>query len=286
MMTMDGEVLYVLDAADNTWVRSPWPSPDSESQSVTALSPDGRDVAHTIWDGERPQMQITELATGAVTDIAPLAVDGVECIAVLADYAPDGESLAVLAVCDAEAGPVAVFDVDPTTGDAVLIARFDGVNLAEGAVLAYSPNGSRLALTFFDVAEPYTPGAAVLDADGTVLQEWDARLSHTPWYGNDALRASGLMSTDLGEWKGYLLVSSGETVGEVRPYDEYPWVYGTPPESALGATHGQFVVEAANYPAEAFLIQDAATGATRAWLRIANLGESYPSALALLHRAR
>src|SRR5665647_3534892 len=113
----DGEVLYLLDAADNTWVRSPWPAPTSENLQVQALSPDGRSIAHTVYDGERPQMQITELATGAVTEIAPLLVDGAECWATLADFVPDGESLAVLSVCEPEAGPVAVFDVDVASGD-------------------------------------------------------------------------------------------------------------------------------------------------------------------------
>src|SRR5665647_2583537 len=81
----DGEVLYLLDAADNTWVRSPWPAPPSENLQVQALSPDGRSIAHTVYDGERPQMQIRELATGAGTEIAPLLVDGAECWATLAD---------------------------------------------------------------------------------------------------------------------------------------------------------------------------------------------------------
>src|SRR5665648_515792 len=55
VLTDDGEVLYLLDTADNTWVRSPWPAPTSENLQVQALSPDGRSIAHTVYDGERPR---------------------------------------------------------------------------------------------------------------------------------------------------------------------------------------------------------------------------------------
>lgn len=284
ILTNDGEVLYLLDAADNTWVRSPWPTPTSENLQVQALSPDGRSIAHTVYDGKRPQMQITELATGAVTEIAPLLVDGQECWATRADFAPDGESLAVLSVCEPEAGPVAVFDVDLTSGNLRLLATFDGTNLAEGGALAYSPDGSLLAVTSYGVEAPYQPMTAVMDSDGAVLRKWAAAQRSTAWYGNNALRASALETTDVGEWKGYLLVSTGETVGEIRPYDEAPWNYGTPPEPPLGATHGQFVQATGDLDA-AFRIEDAATGAVRTWLQVTNAGESF-SGWNLLHRAR
>jgi len=282
--TDNGEVLYLLDAADNTWVRSPWPAPTSENLQVQALSPDGRSIAHTVYDGERPQMQITELATGAVTEIAPLLVDGAEFWATLADFAPDGGSLAILGVGGGGAGPVAVFDVDLASGDVRVLASFDDVNLASAAGLAYSPDGSRIAVSAVGVEEPYRDMTAILDADGTVLQQWAAATQAGPWYGNDALRASALESTDVGEWKGYLLVGTGEAVGEIRSYDEQPWNYGTPPEPPLGATHGQHV-EATGDPAGSFRITDAATGTVRTWLQVTNAGESF-SGWNLLHRAR
>src|SRR5665648_707938 len=55
-------------------------------------------------------------------------------------------SCAVLSVCEPEAGPVAVFDVDVASGDVRLLATFAGTNLAEGGELAYSPDGSLLAV--------------------------------------------------------------------------------------------------------------------------------------------
>jgi len=282
--TEEGPVLYLLDAADTTWVRSPWPAAGSGNQQVQALSPDGRTIAHTTHDGERSQMQLIELATGAVTEVAPLLVDGQEFWATLADFAPGGGSLAILGVGDPEAGPVAVFDVDLASGDVRVLASFDDVNLASAAGLAYSPDGSRLAVSAVGVEEPYRDMTAVLDADGTVLQQWAAATQAGPWYGNDALRASALESTDVGEWKGYLVVGTGEAVGEIRSYDEQPWNYGTPPEPPLGVTHGQYV-QATGDPAASFRITDAAAGTVRSWLQVTNAGEFFDG-WNLLHRAR
>jgi hypothetical protein len=294
----DGWELYLLDAADGTWVRSPWPLDDVADLQAADLSPDGRTLALKLFDGERTQAATLDLATGTITPVALTLPGGGVGWAGLVDFSPDGTSLAVLSVADPGAGPAAVsivdLEADSGLGATSIGMTIDGTSLAEGGALEYSPDGSRLAVTTYDVAAPYTPRTQVLDTAADVwppvVASWPAALrGRQAWYGNDALRASALEQTDDGEWKGYLLVGSGATVGEIRSYDESPWVYGTPPEP-LGATHGQMVSQMAadGAPAEPdplFQIEDLATGTVRTWLTVVGNDETLMWG-DLLHRAR
>jgi hypothetical protein len=296
----DGWDLYLLDAADGAWVRSPWPIDDVADLQAADLSPDGRTLALKLFDGERTQAATLDLATGTVTPIALTLPGGSEGWAGLVDFSPDGTSLAILSVADPVAGPAAVsivdLEADSGLGATSIGMTIDGTSLAEGGALEYSPDGSLLAVTTYDVDAPYTPRTLVLDTAADVwppvVASWPAALrGRQAWYGNDALRASALEHTDDGEWKGYLLVGSGEAVGEIRSYDEYPWVYGTPPEP-LGDTHGQMVSQTAALtdgapaePAPLFQIEDLATGTVRTWLTVVGNDETLMWG-DLLHRAR
>ncbi len=271
--------LFLMDGADGAWVRPTWDVPDSAWLRPMALSPDGRTIA--AWaarPGERPGVDLVDIASGERTPVSGLEADGERCYPSTSDFTPDGSALAVLAVCDLERGPAVVFAVDPAVGVASVLATVEGTNLAEGGNLEYSPDGTLLAIASYDLDEPYTARASVVDASGTLVREWPAALrSQTVWYGNDALRASGLEQDDEGEWTGWLIPSTGAAVGEIRPYDEQPREFGPAP-ARLGATHGQELRahtttadEAAN-PAGAtpwtFDIEDTATGMVRAWLPV------------------
>jgi hypothetical protein len=294
----DGWELYLLDAADGTWVRSPWPLDGVADLQAADLSPDGRTLAVKLFDGERTQAATLDLATGTVTPVTLTLTGGGEGWAVLVDFSPDGRWLAVLSVADPDAGPAVLSIVDlkanSNLGATSYGTTIDGTNLAEGGALEYSPDGSLIAVTTYDVAAPYTPRTQVVDPTAdvwpAVVASWPAALrDRHAWYGNDALRASALEHTDDGEWKGYLLVGSGTAVGEVRSYDEYPWVYGTPPEP-LGVTHGQVVSQMAAddapaEPAPLFQIEDLATGTVRTWLTVVGNDETLMWG-DLLHRAR
>lgn len=299
-MDQDRWELYLLDAADGAWVRSPWPLDGVADLQAADLSPDGRTLAVKLFDGERTRAATLDLATGTLTPVALTLAGGGEGWAGLVDFSPDGRWLAVLSVADPVAGPAVVSIVDlkadTSLGATSHSMTIDGTSLAEGGALEYSPDGSLLAVTTYDVAAPYTPRTQVLDMAADiwppVVASWPAALrGRQAWYGNDALRASALEQTDDGEWKGYLLVGSGEAVGEIRSYDEYPWVYGTPPEP-LGATHGQVMSQTAALtddtpaePAPLFQIEDLATGTVRTWLTVVGNDETLTWG-DLLHRAR
>ena len=272
-------VPFLMDATDGDWVRPAWAADSSTwLVSTLALSPDGHTVAAWVEGPDRrPAIELVDVASGTRTPVTGVQRDGSRCLPSSADFAPDG-TLAVLAVCDPEDGPVLVFTVSPGTTAAATLLEIEGVNLASTGALEYSPDGSLLALSAVDVAEPYTSRAVVVDASGAVVRSWPAALrSETVWYGNDALRASELEQTADGEWKGWLIPSTGATVGEIRSYDESPWEYGQAP-ALLGTTHGQEIrphtttVEEAANPGDAepwaFDIEDTATGMVRAWLPV------------------
>lgn len=211
------------------------------------------------------------LGDGARTALTGLERRGTGCLASSADYAPDG-TLAVLAACDPEAGPLVAFTVAPGRTTAAALVEVPDVNLASGGAVEYSPDGSLLAISGYGVAEPYTARTVVVDTSGAVVHEWPAALrSETVWYGNDALRASELERTDDGEWKGWLIPSTGATVGEIRSYDESPWEYGPAP-ALLGTTHGQEIRGHQASPGDdepwAFELEDTATGSVPAWLPV------------------
>ena len=225
----------------------------------------------------KQEQVLIDVATGARTAVDGLTVDATPCIVADADFAPDGAGLAVLTTATAD-GPVVVFHVDPASGSATPLTTLDGASLAEAGALGYSPDGSLLAVGAHDDAAPYAPRAVVLDRTGAVVREWPAALhGESVWYGNDALRASELEQTTDGEWKGWLIPSTGATIGEIRPYDESPWEYGPAP-TPLGATHGQQIrphlptAAEAPDPASAtpwaFDLEDTATGMVRSWLPI------------------
>lgn len=266
-------VPFLMDAADGAWVRPTWAADSSAWLIGTlALSPDGRTVAARVAGPDRlPTVELVDVASGTRTPVTGVERDGSGCLPSHADFAPDG-TLAVLAVCDPEDGPAVAFTVDPGTAAAATLLEIDGTNLASNSALEYSPDGSLLALSGVDVTEPYTSRAVVVTASGAVVREWPAALrSETAWYGDDALRASELEQTDDGEWKGWLIPSTGATVGEIRSYDEYPWEYGPAP-ALVGATHGQEVRPHRASPDDAepwaFELEDAATGTVRTWLPV------------------
>ncbi len=269
---------FLMDPTDGAWVRAAWPADDERyGPVVLALSPDGRTVAaETRPDEGYPGLVLIDVATGARTDVVGLEADGRPCIVADADFAPDGTGLAVLTNATAD-GPVLVFRVDLADRSSTLLATLDGASLAEVGALGYSPDGSLLAVGAHDDAAPYTGRAVVLDRTGGVVREWDADLRDDAlWYGNDALRASGLEETAAGGWRGYLVVSTGDAIGEVHPFAEPPWVYGTPP-TPVGATTAQFVSPHARStedlagpadPAWLIDVEDVATGRVRAWLPV------------------
>jgi hypothetical protein len=300
----DRAELFLMDAADGAWVRPAWATTGVGLLGAFALSPDGATVA--VWTepasrDERPGVGLVDVATGEVTPVRGLALDGVGCYPGGADFAPDGGALAVLTACDVEDGPVVVFDVDPATAEATRLVMIEGTNLAEGGRLAYSPDGDLLAIGSYELDAPYTARTTVVGLEGDVVREWPAALrSESVWYGNDAIRATQLEQTDEGEWKGWLVPSTGAAIGEIRSYDESPWDYGTPPPR-VGRTHGQEVRAHAVTPEEraagatpwAFEIADPATGTVRAWLPVLDSTASpdqQPSVLfamsSLVHRAR
>jgi len=268
--------VFVMDAADGAWVRPAWTA--ERVFAIGALSPDGRTLAAVVVGADnRSGIDLIDVATGRRTRVTGLELDGQRCLASMADYAPDG-TLAVLTTCDPESGPVVAFLVAPGDASASVLTTVEGTTLASGGNLEYSPDGSLLAIAAYDVDEPYTARAVVVDASGAVVREWPAALrSETVWYGNDALRASELEQTGDGEWKGWLIPSTGATVGEIRSYDEQPWEYGPAP-ALLGATHGQEIrahtttAEEAADPSDAqpwaFDIEDTATGTVRSWLPV------------------
>lgn len=284
-------IAFVMDAADGAWVRPAWPDAerDSAAPAVSALSPDGRTVAAAVYGDARPALALIDVATGTRTAVDGLALEGAGCWLGGTDFTADGTGLAVLTVCDrgpecsadgltrsaqtscaVDADRLAVFRVDLATMTTTLLTQLDGTNLAEGGTLEYSPDGSLLAIGSYDAAEPYGPRTTVLDAEGAIVREWPTAIRAEPvWYGNNALRASQLEQTDLGEWKGYLIVSSGEAVGEIRLYGESPWQYGTPPQPS-GDTHGQVLRGHTPTPDApwAFEIDDVATGTVRGWLSL------------------
>lgn len=277
----DEEQILLMDAADGAWVRPEWPA-DGRPLQVFALSPDGRTVVAWVFRADRtPGVDLVDVASGTRTPVTGLAVDGRLCYPGAADVEPGGATIAVLANCglDEETpGETTLFRVDPDTAEATTVLTVEGTDLASGGSVEYSPDGSLLALSAVDVAEPYTSRAVVVDASGAVVRTWPAALrSETAWYGNDALRASELEQTADGEWKGWLIPSTGATVGEVRSYDEQPWEYGPAP-ALVGATHGQEIrshtatVEEAANPGDAqpwaFDIEDTATGTVRSWLPV------------------
>lgn len=292
--------LYLLDAADGAWVRSPWPLDDVADLQTADLSPDGRTLAVTLFDGAHTQAATLDLATGAVTPVTLTLAGGGEGWAGLVDFSSDGRWLAVLSVADPVDGPAVLsvvdLEADTSLGATSHSMTIDGTGLAEGGALEFSPDGSLLAMTTYDVAAPYTPRTQVVDASSdiwpSVVATWPAALrDRHAWYGNDALRASALEQTDDGEWKGYLLVRSNDAVGEIRSYDEYPWVYGTPPKP-WGFTHGQVVSQTAALtddapaePAPLFQIEDLASGTVRTWLTVVGGDEALIWG-DLLHRAR
>lgn len=277
----DEEQLLLMDATDGAWVRPAWRAEGRPIQ-LFALSPDGRTVVAWVFREDRtPGVDLIDVASGARTPVTGLALDGRPCLPGGADVEPSGATIAVLTTCGAgedTPGETTVFRVDPDTGAATTFLTVAGTNLASGGRLEYSPDGSLLAVSAVDVAEPYTSRTLVVDGSGGVVREWAAALrSETVWYGNDALRASELEQTADGEWKGWLIPSTGAAVGEIRSYDEQPWEYGPAP-ALLGRTHGQEVrahtttaEEAAN-PADAqpwaFDLEDAATGTVRSWLPV------------------
>ncbi len=264
---------FLMDATDGAWVRPSWAA-DSSTWLIgtVSLSPDGRTLVAWVEDADRRgAYELVDVATGARTPVAGVERDGSPCLAGGATYAPDG-TLTFLTTCDPEAGPLVAFTVAPSQATAAPLIEIDGVNLASGGNVEYSPDGSLLAISAYDVAEPYTPRTVVVDRNGAVVREWPAALrSQTVWYGNDALRASELERTDEGEWKGYLIPSTGATVGEIRSYDEQPWEYGPAP-ALLETTHGQEVRghRATSEDAEpwVFDLEDTATGVVRAWLPV------------------
>ena len=270
------DAVFLMDATDGTWVHPAWPTAPAEVLQVLALSPDGATLAVWVLDPDDVTgVALVDIATGTSTSLAGLQVAGSRCMPAGADYAPDG-TLAVLATCDPESGPVVVFAVQPGEATASALVTIEGVNLSEGGTLEYSPDGSLLAIGSYEVDGPPAPRTTVVRADGTVLREWPAALrSETSWYGNDALRATELERTDLGEWKGWLIPSTGAAIGQIRSYDEYPWEYGPAP-ALLGATHGQELRPhtarvAGTDPDDdrwAFDIEDTATGSVRAWLPV------------------
>ena len=264
---------FLMDATDGAWVRPAWGAGSPAwLVGTVSLSPDGRTlVAWAEQPDRRGAYELVDVATGTRTPVTGVERDGSTCIAGGASYAPDG-TLALLTTCDPEAGPLVVFTVAPGQAAASPLVEVADVSLAAGGAIEYSPDGSRLAISGYDVAEPYTARTVVVDASGAVVRTWPAALrSETAWYGNDALRASELEQTDDGEWKGYLIPSTGAAIGEIRSYDERPWEYGPAP-ALLGATHGQEIRGHDARPGDdepwAFDLEDTATGMVRAWLPV------------------
>ena len=262
---------FLMDATDGAWVRPAWAADGAAWLIGTvSLSPDGRTLVAWVEDADRRgAYELVDVATGARTPVTGVERDGSSCLAGGASYAPDG-TLALLTTCDPEAGPLVVFTLAPGQATATPLVEVAGVSLASGGTVEYSPDGSLLAISGYEAAEPYTARTVVVDASGAVVREWPAALrSQTVWYGNDALRASELERTDEGEWKGYLIPSTGAAVGEIRSYDESTWEYGPAP-ALLGATHGQEIRAHGARPDDAepwvFDFEDTATGMVRTWL--------------------
>ncbi len=262
---------FLMDATDGAWVRPAWAADGAAWLIGTvSLSPDGRTLVAWAEDADRRgTYELVDVATGARTPVTGVERDGSPCVAGGASYAPDG-TLALLTTCDPMAGPLVVFTVAPAQATATPLVEVTGVGLASGGTVEYSPDGSLLAISGYDVTEPYTARTVVVDASGAVVREWPAALrSETSWYGNDALRASELERTEDGEWKGYLIPSTGATVGEIRSYDQQPWEYGPAP-ALLGSTHGQEIRGHLASPDDdepwVFDLEDTATGTVRAWL--------------------
>ncbi|GGK11092.1 hypothetical protein GCM10010123_46330 [Pilimelia anulata] len=175
----DRQICVVYDIERDEFVRPP-SMPDGSGWSLLSLSPDGTQLLYLdLYGPRRPDngLYLYTLATAEHVRFDPPDITHPDCAAV----SPDGRTIATL-TGDISGKPIATIHLlDVATGRWRQVWQEPGLAAVLEGVVAWSPDGSRLAATY-GIGPGW--GTVVLDSAGRKLAYFDETL--LPSSGNSA----------------------------------------------------------------------------------------------------
>jgi dipeptidyl aminopeptidase/acylaminoacyl peptidase len=144
----------------------------TRTPTAAAISPNGKTVAWSVRGSKGDEIHLSDLVSGADKTLDTGSTSG--CSSSSPMWSPDGDSLAYLAVCGAEArGQAQVYVWSKKTGESNQLTHLTGAITSP----AWSPDGKNIAFLFVENATrsagalaAMKPWAGVIGEDGVEIQ--------------------------------------------------------------------------------------------------------------------